>query len=377
MNEQVTLSVERGFKRSVTYNFTSDEEFEEELMDHARKHEFGDITWYPSKHKAVYRYDDRVPINVSGNGVYDFIGFQSTSILISKSIRAAGNIYNVQINAEKAMESTRNVKGKCIVAATSVGSKQLIANGLKNGLIFTGYPVVGPQAKIQTSGSCLYSPTVDVTAACPWDPRIDGLFFYETTAIFPAPKFADFIRDVRKLRDQNPDNFCGVDIYNGFLIRFIKASGAYLGQSEDSVVVDFNYYRASEASTPRLNQDLWEEVEQMAFFKHGAKPHWAKNRNVAFFGVQRKYPRFSEFVAAKKQLDPENMFSSEWTDEIVFGKEAAKGGDQGCALEGLCICSQDRHCSPEKGYFCQQGLVYKEARVCRYSQISNSKDFEF
>lgn len=93
--EQVKLSVERGFKRSVTYNFTSDEEFEEELMEHARKHEFGDITWYPSKHKAVYRYDDRVPINVSGNGVYDFIGFQSTSILISKSIRAAGNtIFN-------------------------------------------------------------------------------------------------------------------------------------------------------------------------------------------------------------------------------------------------------------------------------------------
>lgn len=273
-------------------------------------------------------------------------------------------------NAEKTMESTRSVKGKCIVAATSVGSKQLVANGLKNGLIFTGYPVVGPQAKIQTSGSCLYSPTVDVKATCPWDPRIDGLFFYETTAIFPAPKFADFIRDVRKLRDQNPDNFCGVDIYNGFLIRFIKASGAYLGQSEDSVVVDFNYYRASEALTPRLNQDLWEEVEQMAFFKHGAKPHWAKNRNVAFLGVQRKYPRFSKFAAAKKQLDPENMFSSEWTDEIVFGKEAVQG--EGCALEGLCICSQDRHCSPEKGYLCQQGFVYKEARVCRYSQITTT-----
>jgi hypothetical protein len=58
--------------------------------------------------------------------------------------------------------------------------------------------------------------------------------------------------------------------------------------------------------------------------------------------VQSKYPRFSKFVAAKKQLDPENIFSSEWTDEIVFGKEAAKGEDQGCALEGLCICSHAR-----------------------------------
>jgi L-gulonolactone oxidase len=265
------------------------------------------------------------------------------------------------------MENTRDVKGKCILAATSVGSKELVGNGLKNGgLVFTGYPVVGRQGKIQSSGSCLYSPSIDITTTCAWDPRIDGLFFYETTAIFPAPKFGDFIRDVKRLRDLiNGENMCGVDIYNGFLIRFIKASGAYLGQSEDSVVVDFNYYRAKEATTPRLNQHVWEEVEQMAFFKHGAKPHWAKNRNLAFLGVQRKYPNFNKFIAAKKQLDPQNMFWSEWSDEIVFGQEGAKV--EGCALEGQCICSQDRHCSPGKGYFCQQGLVYKEARVCRYS----------
>lgn len=263
------------------------------------------------------------------------------------------------------MENSRNLLGKCTMAATTVGYKKLVANGLKNGgLIFTGYPVVGRQGKMQTSGSCLYSTGMDTS--CAWDPRINGLFFYETTAIFSATKFGNFIRDVKKLRDTNPNNFCGVDIYNGFLIRFVKASQAYLGQSEDSVVVDFNYFRADEPSTPRLNQDVWEEVEQMAFFKHGARPHWAKNRNLAFIGVQKKYPNFRKFMAAKRELDPQNMLSSEWSDEIVFGKELAVKAD-GCALEGLCVCSEDRHCSPAKGYFCQQGLVYKEARVCRFS----------
>lgn len=264
--------------------------------------------------------------------------------------------------------------GICALAATTVGSKELLANGLRNGQTFTGYPVVGLQGKIQTSGSCLYSATADIMNTCAWDPRINGLFFYETTAIFPAPKFGDFIRDVKILRDLKPENFCGVDIYNGFLIRFIKSSGAYLGQSEDSVVVDFNYYRANEPSNPRLNQDVWEEVEQMAFFKYGAKPHWAKNRNLAFLNVQQKYPKFQKFIAARKELDPQNMFSSEWSDEIVFGKleVAGKGHDDGCALEGQCICSEDRHCSPDKGYFCQPGLVYNEARVCRYSPSSVS-----
>ncbi|KAF9615261.1 hypothetical protein IFM89_022588 [Coptis chinensis] len=313
---KVKLSLVPGFKRSIINIFNNDTSFQDEFMDLAQKHEFADITWYPSRHVAVYRYDDRVPLNSSGDGINDFIGFQANLVLVSKSVRAT----------EKALETARNVKGKCAMAASVVGFKKLAANGLKNNnLIFTGYPVVGPQGRMQTSGSCLHSPTTSTLSTCAWDPRIEGLFFYETTAIFPASKFRDFIHDVKKLRDLNPDNFCGVDVYNGFLIRFIKGSAAYLGHSEDSVVLDFNYYRADDPTTPRLNQDVWEEVEQMAFFKYGAKPHWAKNRNLAFLGVQQKYPKFTKFLAAKKQLDPQNMFSSNWSDDILFGKETIKG----------------------------------------------------
>ncbi|KAK4490922.1 hypothetical protein RD792_001641, partial [Penstemon davidsonii] len=67
---KVTFSLERGFKRSITFNFTNDGGIEEECMEHGKKYEFGDIQWYPSKHTAVYRYDDRVPLNTSGDGVY-------------------------------------------------------------------------------------------------------------------------------------------------------------------------------------------------------------------------------------------------------------------------------------------------------------------
>ncbi|XWS72554.1 hypothetical protein CRYUN_Cryun02cG0049700 [Craigia yunnanensis] len=356
---KVKFSLERRFKRSITYNYTADSLIENEFIEHGKKYEFGDIAWYPSQHTAVYRYDSRVSIDAPGDGINDFLGFQANEILVSQSVRAS----------EKAFEGAKNVNGKCTLAAITLGYKKLIANGLKNnGQIFTGYPVVGRQGKMQTSGSCLYSPTVRIDSSCAWDPRIKGLVFYESTAIFSVTKFGDFIRDVKRLRDLKPEKFCGVDLYNGFLIRYIKASQAYLGQPKDSIVVDFNYYRADDASTPRLNQDVMEEVEQMAFFKYGARPHWAKNRNLAFLNVQSKYPNYNKFIAAKKKLDPKNMFSSEWSDEIFFGKEGVKS--DGCALEGLCICSEDRHCSPSKGYFCKQGLVYNEARVCRYSTSS-------
>ncbi|KAI3825475.1 hypothetical protein L1987_06965 [Smallanthus sonchifolius] len=357
---KVTLSLEKGFKRSITLNFTDDGGVEDAFITHAKAHQFGDITWYPSRHMAVYRHDDQVPLTTKGDGTNDFLGFQSNLIAVSKSTRAT----------EKALEKAKNVNGKCAMASSFIGYKKLTANGLKNNLIFTGYPVIGRQGKMQTSGSCLYSPSSDIATACAWDPRIKGLFFYETTAIFPAERFRDFIRDVKELRDLNPDNFCGVDIYNGLLIRFIKASTAYLGQPVDSVVVDFNYYRADSAMTPRLNQDVMEEVEQMAFLKYGARPHWAKNRKIAFWKVDKKYKKFSNFVAAKMKMDPQNLFSSEWSDELLFGSK--EESYDGCALEGECVCSEHRHCSPTNGYFCGYGHVYKEARVCRYSESSQS-----
>ncbi|CAH8346937.1 unnamed protein product [Eruca vesicaria subsp. sativa] len=132
--------------------------------------------------------------------------------------------------------------GKCKTADTTLAYQKLTGNGLKNnGLIFIGYLVIGNQGKIQTSGSCLYSSSIRIDVSCSWDPRYN-------------------------------------DIYNGILIRFIKGSKAYLGQREDSVVIDFNYYRADDALTPRLNQDVMDEMEQMAFFKYGAKPNWGKKR---------------------------------------------------------------------------------------------------
>lgn len=59
-------------------------------MSHAKAHEFGDITWYPSKHTAVYRHDDRVPLTTKGDGTNDFLGFQSNLIAVSKSTRLTG-----------------------------------------------------------------------------------------------------------------------------------------------------------------------------------------------------------------------------------------------------------------------------------------------
>lgn len=86
------FSLEPGFKRSITYNFTDEFSTETEIIEHGKKCEFGDIAWYPSKHTAVYRYDSRVSIDTPGEGINDFLGFQDNEILVSESTRAAGKL---------------------------------------------------------------------------------------------------------------------------------------------------------------------------------------------------------------------------------------------------------------------------------------------
>jgi len=154
-------------------------------------------------------------------------------------------------------------------------------------------------------------------------------------------------------------------------MRFVpKSQLTYLGALEDSAEVNFDYYRADEAESPKLDEDVVEEIEQISLFKYKAKPHWGKNRNLAFDGVAKTYPEMKKFLKVMRKYDPEGLFSSEWSDAIlgINAKDApgASTYKPYCALEGLCVCSKDVHCAPEKKYFCRQGRIFSKARVCRY-----------
>ncbi|KAK4267064.1 hypothetical protein QN277_023902 [Acacia crassicarpa] len=363
---QVTLQLEPMFKRGVTYVSKNDSDLEEQMIHFGKEHEFGDITWNPYQKEALYRADNRVPMEQPGNGFFDFFPFRSTPAEALASFRST----------EEDIEATGDANGRCEAAKFLTGILKNSAFGLtNNGKRFTGYPVIGPSNQMQSSGTCLSNHLEDGKfTACAWDPELAHQIFYQTASSISLSKVPSFIEDVKKLIELEPQALCGLEYNGGIIMRYVKASSAYLGKTEDAIDFDITYFRSRDPLTPRLFEDFLEEIEQMALFKYGGLPHWGKNRNIAFIEAIKKYPNADKFLSVKNKYDPQGIFSNEWTDQVLGLKEGMTILKDGCALEGLCICSEDRHCAPSKKYFCRPGKVYKEARVCALEVETNSKD---
>ncbi|XP_074294622.1 putative L-gulonolactone oxidase 4 [Silene latifolia] len=354
---EVTFKLQPLFKRSLAFTARSDIDLVDKALTFGHEHEFGDMVWYPTQRKVIYRIDDRVPTTIPGDGVYDFIGFRSTLKPVIETIRAT----------EVLEESLGLARLRCINAKTVSTASQTVAFGLtENGYTSTpGYPVIGYQNKIQASAGCLND---DQLGYCSWDPRINGEFSYSNGFTLPMSKVKSFIVDIQKLVNAKPTSFCGLEMYNGILMRYVTASSAHLGNDEDGIEFDISYYRSREYLGPSIDSDILDEIEQMAIFKYNALPHWGKNRNVAFEGVINKYKDGNKFLDVKKRYDPLGLFSSEWTDQILGLKSGVATKEVGCGREGLCVCSDDNDCG--SGYSCQSGRVYTMAKVCR-KMISN------
>nr|AAO42132.1 unknown protein [Arabidopsis thaliana] len=353
---QVTFELQPMFKRSLNYVMRNDSDFGDQAVSFGERHEFADFLWLPSQGKVVYRMDGRVPLNTSGDGLFEFFPFRSQLSLVLAIDRSL----------EESEESLEDANMKCVRAKLVSSSMFLMSYGVtNNGLIFTGYPVIGMQNHMMSSGSCLDSRQDGLITACPWDPRIKGQFFHQTTFSVSLTNVKSFINDIKALVKIEPKSLCVLEGSNGILIRYVTSSLAFLGKEEKALDFDLTYYRSkNDPLAPRLYEDYIEEIEQMAIFKYNALPHWGKNRNLAFDGAIRKYKNANAFLKVKEKFDSLGLFSTEWTDQILGLKGNVTIVKQGCALEGLCICSEDSHCAPTKGYLCRPGKVYREARVC-------------
>jgi FAD-dependent oxidoreductase len=357
--KQVTLALQPLFKRSVTFVERDDSDFAAQVAVWGHLHEFGDMAWLPRRGKVIYRQDNRVDVLVPGNGLNDYLGFRASPMYGLTIARAMEE----WLEEDSPLSDTT----RCLASQLPTMAFGLRAYGFTNdGSSFRGYPVVGYQHRIQASGTCINNNKEEegMFSYCLWDPRVRSLFFYNSGFSIALSKAPAFIADIQKLRDLNPRALCNLDAKLGVLTRYVSASSAYLGKTEDSIEFDITYYRSYTRGASRAHSDVIDELEQLALGKYDAIPHWGKNRNFAFDGAIFKYPKAGEFLKVKARYDPDSIFSSEWSDQVLGINGSPSIIENGCALEGLCICSDDSHCAPEKGLLCRPGKVYMEARVC-------------
>ncbi|XP_057848390.2 probable L-gulonolactone oxidase 4 [Cryptomeria japonica] len=359
---ELTFALQPMYKRSISTVVKDDTDLEYEAESFLRAHEFADINWIPSHGKAVYIPIDRHPVNVPGDGLNSIIGSASSVVDIE---RKAADYEAIQDRAD--------VEAICSVLINETLDLAINGSGfLNDGKRFTGYPVIGFNHHMQTSGGCQagrYSVACTPTSildknetVCSWDRRIYATLYFGVELRVPVSRLPQVIKDVKRIRDLNPQKLCDM---SGIFMRSIKKSDAYLGPKEDVVTLDMMNYRSRAVGTPKWNEDVYEEIEQMIIEKHGGVLHWGKSGGYLFQGLAKRATNLEKFMEVKKKFDSSGLFSNEWTDGL-FGIE---GGSleifrDGCALDKVCKCREDSHCAPQKGYFCKPGKVWKKARVC-------------
>ncbi|GLJ06035.1 hypothetical protein SUGI_0030610 [Cryptomeria japonica] len=366
---QITFALEPMFKRSVSLSLEDDAGLEDRLERFLRGTEFANIYWYVAHAKAFLGKIDRVSVDTPGNGVNKVSYLPTTVAKVEKS-SAKYDAYE----ANHDDVSLCNETGKSMTSRVAGGG-----GFLNDGVNFTGYPVVGFNHLMQVSGgcqdyhqkqdnqsSCTTSKITDKNQSiCAWDRRVNSRLSFDLEIRVPLSRAPDAIKDIKKIRDLNPNALCAVE-GSGIIMRTIKKSEAYLGPPEDMVTFEVAYYRSREAYVPKSNMDIYQEIEQLLIEKYGGNLHWGKSGGHLFEGLANKMVNLPKFLEVKKRLDPQGLFSNDWTDALLgLGGKKVEILKKGCALEKLCKCRKDIHCAPDKGYLCKPGRVWANARVCR------------
>ncbi|EFJ09130.1 hypothetical protein SELMODRAFT_130502 [Selaginella moellendorffii] len=357
---QVTFAVEPMFKRSVTKEMRNDTTLEDDILELAHKYDFGEINWHINQGKTIATYSKKVPVTTPGEGRN-----------INYTPRLASSITFWRGVAEK-REAAFNRSEVCETSLNNVRNRVATGDGYVNDNgTFKGYPVVGYNHLMETGGGCQNkstSPQGD-KFTCPWDPELPAHVFFETAISIPFTKINQAIKDIKSLRDKNPDKLCVLNMYGGTIFRFVRGSSAYLASPQDSVQFDMLLYRDRKSNTPTLDEDSMEEIKQLLLKKYNGRPHWGKNQDAAFENMGARVTSLAKFLRVKRRMDPHGYFSSEWSDAVLGIKGGRKVSIKRkyCGLEGLCVCSEDSHCAPEQNFFCRPGVFFKAARVCRTS----------
>lgn len=95
-------------------------------------------------------------------------------------------------------------------------------------------------------------------------------------------------------------------------VRFVKADDALLSPSHqrDSCYIAVHQDR-------RLDWPLYFRRVEEILGEYGGRPHWGKRHELTHGELGARYPRWDEFQAVRRKLDPEGRFANDYTDRVL------------------------------------------------------------
>lgn len=166
-------------------------------------------------------------------------------------------------------------------------------------------------------------------------------------------------------------------ILDGIGIRFGKQSMRDLSPASNSSIAWF------EIVTP-LRQDFslafhkmadYAELGQILFKEFGGRMHWGKGGNAMFVAPYNPpevlYPRWNDFLAAKRDLDPDGVFENEFVKRLLGTSTIKK--TRHCAVYDQCACDKNSHC-PDTHRCQAAGSNGNGIGFCTEKQLKNRKN---
>ena len=149
----------------------------------------------------------------------------------------------------------------------------------------------------------------------PASDRQSGYTEIEMAFEFNPQTLFGIFEDIFKLRDR----FVGKSLVSpNMLVRFAaEDKNSYLSMASDhqhTVYISF-FADSKDLFKPGV-WDVFRAYHDFMIEKYKARPHFGKIHFLTFAQMNRIYPRFSDFLEVKKWLDPNNIFSNDYSRRL-------------------------------------------------------------
>ncbi|MEU6734422.1 D-arabinono-1,4-lactone oxidase [Streptomyces physcomitrii] len=108
-----------------------------------------------------------------------------------------------------------------------------------------------------------------------------------------------------------------------FEVRFVRADDIWLSPAHerDVAYVAFHQYH-------RMPHQRWFGICEDVLGAVGGRPHWGKMHRLAAPELAARYPRFTDFLALRQEVDPGGLFANPYLDRVLgrVGAEAGRAG---------------------------------------------------